>query len=279
MWVGPRLSQTGPVSVFVRGIRVELAVPPSVGERGYEPVSLAGHCGYEAGMPVAILQLDTQAPDVAVYDVAFGNEVRAPHGVEDLLPRNDAAAPARQQIEEALLDAAQMHNGITGPHLAAEDVHFDLAQGDRGNDRSVRTGCPPGYDDRSGEELLRRERHSENVVYAKVECLELGLQVAATGQAEHGSDAARQRVGRSELTQQRRAVVVVQIKRDEDLKTIPTLILTTSDAEADILQSYRLQANAYLTKPGQLEAFESLVRGIRNFWVLEAKLPPRGDTR
>ena len=73
--------------------------------------------------------------------------------------------------------------------------------------------------------------------------------------------------------------VLAQIKRDEDLKTIPTVILTTSDAEADILQSYRLQANAYLTKPGQLEAFESLVRGIRNFWVLEAKLPPRGDTR
>jgi CheY-like chemotaxis protein len=63
------------------------------------------------------------------------------------------------------------------------------------------------------------------------------------------------------------------IKKDESLKLIPTMILTTSDAEADIVQSYRLQANCYLTKPGQLEAFESLVKSINDFWLTKVKLP------
>jgi chemotaxis family two-component system response regulator Rcp1 len=67
--------------------------------------------------------------------------------------------------------------------------------------------------------------------------------------------------------------VLAKIKKDEDLKTIPTIILTTSEAEADILKSYQLQANCYLTKPGQLEAFESLVKSINDFWLTRVKLP------
>jgi len=63
------------------------------------------------------------------------------------------------------------------------------------------------------------------------------------------------------------------IKEDEILKTIPTVILTTSDDEADILNSYQLQANCYLTKPVQLEAFEALVKSINDFWLTKAKLP------
>ena len=47
--------------------------------------------------------------------------------------------------------------------------------------------------------------------------------------------------------------VLAQIKEDDDLKTIPTVILTTSEAEADIVKSYQLQANCYLSKPVQLE--------------------------
>jgi DNA-binding NarL/FixJ family response regulator len=54
---------------------------------------------------------------------------------------------------------------------------------------------------------------------------------------------------------------------------IPTLILTTSDAEADIARSYQLQASCYLSKPVQLDAFESLVRSISEFWLTTAKLP------
>jgi two-component system, chemotaxis family, response regulator Rcp1 len=67
--------------------------------------------------------------------------------------------------------------------------------------------------------------------------------------------------------------VLLQIKEDKALKTIPTVILTTSEAEVDIVTSYQLQANSYLTKPVQLEAFESLVRSINDFWLVKARLP------
>jgi chemotaxis family two-component system response regulator Rcp1 len=67
--------------------------------------------------------------------------------------------------------------------------------------------------------------------------------------------------------------VLVHIKEDETLKTIPTVILTTSDAEADIVKSYQLQANCYLAKPVQLDAFEALVKSINDFWLTKVKLP------
>lgn len=73
--------------------------------------------------------------------------------------------------------------------------------------------------------------------------------------------------------------VLALVKADEAIKTIPIVILTTSDAEADILRSYQLQANVYLSKPVQLDAFESLVRSINDFWLTKAKLPPRGEQR
>jgi chemotaxis family two-component system response regulator Rcp1 len=70
--------------------------------------------------------------------------------------------------------------------------------------------------------------------------------------------------------------VLARIKADDHLKTIPTVILTTSEAEADILKSYQLQANCYLTKPVQLDAFESLVTSINDFWLIKVKLPQQG---
>jgi CheY-like chemotaxis protein len=67
--------------------------------------------------------------------------------------------------------------------------------------------------------------------------------------------------------------VLAQIKADVDLKSIPTIILTTSEAEADILASYRLQANAYLTKPVQLADFETLIASVGDFWLTKVRLP------
>lgn len=67
--------------------------------------------------------------------------------------------------------------------------------------------------------------------------------------------------------------VLAQIKEDDTLKTIPTVILTTSEAEADIVKSYQLRANCYLSKPVMLEAFESLVKSINDFWLTKVKLP------
>jgi two-component system, chemotaxis family, response regulator Rcp1 len=67
--------------------------------------------------------------------------------------------------------------------------------------------------------------------------------------------------------------VLAHIKEDDELKTIPTVILTTSESEADIAKSYQLQANCYLTKPVQLDAFESVVQSINDFWLTKVKLP------
>src|SRR5271154_5802711 len=67
--------------------------------------------------------------------------------------------------------------------------------------------------------------------------------------------------------------VLVHIKEDESLKMIPIVILTTSDAEVDIARSYQLQANCYLSKPVQLDAFEALVKSINDFWMTKVKLP------
>jgi chemotaxis family two-component system response regulator Rcp1 len=73
--------------------------------------------------------------------------------------------------------------------------------------------------------------------------------------------------------------VLAHIKRDGDLKMIPTVILTTSDAEADIVHSYQLYANCYLVKPGLLDAFESLVASIADFWLAKVKLPQQRQSQ
>ena len=72
--------------------------------------------------------------------------------------------------------------------------------------------------------------------------------------------------------------VLAQIKEDDSLKTIPTVILTTSEAEADIVKSYQLQANCYLSKPVQLDAFESLVKSINDFWLTRSSCRSRSQS-
>ncbi|MGD0426088.1 MAG: response regulator [Candidatus Acidiferrales bacterium] len=69
--------------------------------------------------------------------------------------------------------------------------------------------------------------------------------------------------------------VLARVKSDHNLKTIPVVVLTTSDDEADILKTYQLHANCYLKKPVQLAAFESMVESINDFWLTRVKLPSR----
>lgn len=67
--------------------------------------------------------------------------------------------------------------------------------------------------------------------------------------------------------------VLEEVKADESLKDIPVVILTTSQAERDIIESYRLHANAYVTKPVDLEQFLKVVQTIEQFWLEIVKLP------
>ena len=67
--------------------------------------------------------------------------------------------------------------------------------------------------------------------------------------------------------------VLAEVKGDPELKAIPIIILTTSAAESDILRSYELQANSYVTKPVGLDPFLAAVRGIEDFWLTLVRLP------
>jgi len=70
--------------------------------------------------------------------------------------------------------------------------------------------------------------------------------------------------------------VLAEIKADDELKSIPVIILTTSSAEEDILKSYNLHANCYVVKPVGFENFFKAVQSIRNFWFSVVALPTDG---
>lgn len=68
--------------------------------------------------------------------------------------------------------------------------------------------------------------------------------------------------------------VLAEIKGDEHLRRIPVVVLTTSQAEEDIVKAYNLAANCYITKPVDFDQFVRIVRSIENFWFAVVKLPP-----
>ena len=70
--------------------------------------------------------------------------------------------------------------------------------------------------------------------------------------------------------------VLAEIKGDPKLKHIPVVVLTSSKSEQDILRSYRLQANCYITKPVDIEQFVNVVRAIDDLWLTVVKLPTNG---
>jgi chemotaxis family two-component system response regulator Rcp1 len=70
--------------------------------------------------------------------------------------------------------------------------------------------------------------------------------------------------------------VLEEIKQNPELMSIPVVILTTSASEEDVLRSYRLHANCYITKPVGLEGFLKVVNSIDNFWLSVVKLPHEG---
>jgi CheY-like chemotaxis protein len=71
--------------------------------------------------------------------------------------------------------------------------------------------------------------------------------------------------------------VLAEIKVDERLKTIPVVVLTTSEDTQDVARAYSQHANCYITKPVDLEQFLRVVQSIENFWLTLVKLPPTGE--
>ena len=71
--------------------------------------------------------------------------------------------------------------------------------------------------------------------------------------------------------------VLAEIKEDPELKLIPVVVLTTSEAERDLIKTYDLHANAYVVKPIDLDRFIEVVQAIEDFWFAIVKLPPRSE--
>jgi CheY-like chemotaxis protein len=68
--------------------------------------------------------------------------------------------------------------------------------------------------------------------------------------------------------------VLEEIRDDPDLARLPVIVLTSSEAEEDIVRSYELQANVYLTKPVDFQGFLEIVNGFEEFWLSVVKMPP-----
>jgi len=146
----------------------------------------------------------------------------------------------------------------TPPPPHAKPIEVLLVEDDPGDtlmiteafeDNKVRNRLTPVTDGEQAMAYLRREGEHANAARPDLILLDLNLP---------------RKDGRE---------VLAEIKGDEELSTIPVVILTTSQAEEDVLRSYKLHANAYVTKPVDFERFIEVVRQIDNFFVTVVKLP------
>jgi two-component system, chemotaxis family, response regulator Rcp1 len=133
-------------------------------------------------------------------------------------------------------------------------------------------------DDSMGDVRLAQEALKEARVGNRLSVVHDGEQAMAFLRKEDGyGDAPRPDLVLLDLNMPRMdgREVLAQIKGDPDLRSIPVVVLTTSEAEADIVKAYDLHANAYITKPVDLEAFLDAVRVVEEFWLTVVRLPRR----
>jgi CheY-like chemotaxis protein len=134
-------------------------------------------------------------------------------------------------------------------------------------------------DDDPGDTLMIREAFADNKVRNALVCVTDGVQAMQYLRKEGAyANVRRPDLILLDLNLPRMdgREVLAEIKDDEDLRTIPVVVLTTSQAEEDVIRSYRLHANAYVTKPVDFDRFIAVVRQIDEFFVTVVKLPPAG---
>ncbi|MEU1484075.1 response regulator [Streptomyces sp. NPDC005752] len=133
-------------------------------------------------------------------------------------------------------------------------------------------------EDDPGDELMTREAFEDNKIRNTLHVVRDGQEALdfLYRQGEY-ADAPRPDLVLLDLNLPRYdgRQVLERIKTDPDMALIPVVVLTTSSAEEDILRSYKLHANAYVTKPVDLEQFIGAVRQIDDFFVSVVRLPPR----
>ena len=131
-------------------------------------------------------------------------------------------------------------------------------------------------EDDPGDTLMIKEAFEDNKVRNRLTCVTDGVQALEylRREGEHGA-APRPDLVLLDLNLPRKdgREVLAEIKGDPGLSTIPVVVLTTSAAEEDVLRSYKLHANAYVTKPVDFDRFIDVVRQIDEFFVTVVKLP------
>ena len=134
-------------------------------------------------------------------------------------------------------------------------------------------------EDNPGDERLTREALKEGKVYNNLHWVKDGVE-AMEFLYRRGKyrDAPRPDIILLDLNLPKKdgREVLQEIKADDALKRIPVVVLTTSKAEEDVLKTYDLHANCYVTKPVDLEKFIVVVRSIDVFWLTVVTLPPNG---
>jgi CheY-like chemotaxis protein len=132
-------------------------------------------------------------------------------------------------------------------------------------------------EDNPGDVRLTREALRDSKLHNNLSVVEDGVEALAFLRREgQYANATRPDIILLDLNLPRKdgREVLEEIKNDDDLKRIPVVVLTTSDAEQDILMSYNLHANCYITKPVDLSRFVTIVKNIKDFWFTIVKLPP-----
>jgi CheY-like chemotaxis protein len=133
-------------------------------------------------------------------------------------------------------------------------------------------------EDDPGDVLLIREAFADHLLADALSTVADGVEAMRfiRGEGEHsGREGPDLVLLDLNLPRKSGVEVLAEIKGDPHLATIPVIVLTTSEAEEDVLRSYRLHANAYITKPVDFERFREVLRQIDDFFVGVVKLPPR----
>ena len=135
-------------------------------------------------------------------------------------------------------------------------------------------------EDNPGDERLTREALKEGKVYHNLHWAKDGVEAMEfLQQRGKYKDVPRPDIILLDLNLPKKdgREVLQDIKSDENLRRIPVVVLTTSKAEEDVLRTYNLHANCYVTKPVDLEKFIVVVKSIDIFWLTVVTLPPNGQ--
>jgi len=132
-------------------------------------------------------------------------------------------------------------------------------------------------EDNAGDARLTKEAFKEGKIINTLSVVPDGVEALAFLRREQKyADAPRPDIILLDLNLPRKdgREVLAEIKSDAALKRIPVVVLTTSQAEEDVVRSYDLHANCYITKPVDLDRFITVVKNINEFWLSVVKLPP-----